>query len=33
MTLSYPGPLGAITTTGICSSMSAIGPCFISPEA
>jgi hypothetical protein len=23
--------LGAIATTGICSSMSAIGPCFISP--
>ena len=32
-TFSYPFPRGAMTTTGIPSSMSAIGPCFISPAA
>ena len=31
--LSWSSPVVAITTTGIFSSISAIGPCFISPAA
>ena len=30
---SYVGPWGVIATTGMRSSMRAMGPCFISPAA
>ena len=33
MTLSSTGESVATTTTGVSSSSSAIGPCFISPAA